>query len=447
VNGPGPLREWGSWRDLPPDRRAELLSRASNALIYDERLRRDIGTIVDDVRTNGDDALIRITGQYDGVSLDSSTIRVSDEELETAHSAISADLRDAIREAISHIGTFNREIMARTSWQTETEFGLRIGEKVTPIASAGLFVPSGKASYPSVMMQLGVPAVLAGVSRIAVVVPPGPSGRVDPAVLAVASELGIRSVFRVNGPAGVAALAFGTETIPSVRKVVGPGSPAVMCAQLLIQTYGCASINLFGPSESMILADRSANVRLLAADLLNEAEHGPDSASLLVTDSPELAEEVQRELAALLESLPEPRRRYARLSLGVNGGTVLARDISEGVAVVNAYAPEHLEVVVENAPQAIANIYNAGEILVGPWTPISSANFVLGCPAVLPTCGFADVSSGVTVNAFLKRSAVVEADRDAFLRVSKAAIILAEHEGFPAHEAAIRARLTSESAG
>jgi histidinol dehydrogenase len=319
-----------------------------------------------------------------------------------------------------------------------------VGEKVTPIASAGLFVPSGKASYPSVAYQLGVPAVVAGVPDIALVVPPVPggSGEVDPAVLVVCRKVGINRVFRVNGPAGVAALGFGTERIPRVRKVVGPGSPAVTCAQVEMQRHGVATMMLLGPTESLVIADHTADPVRLAADLLIEAEHGTDSAVVLVTTSASLADAVDTELAHQLADLPAVRAEAARASLGVNGGCVFVDDLTEAAAVSNRYAPEHLQLAVADAAveATLALLTEAGEILIGQHTPFSAANFVIGCPASLPTSGFAHVSSGITAEAFLKRTAVARADEQALRRMGPSIVALADHEGFPAHAAAIRRR-------
>ncbi|MCM3922645.1 histidinol dehydrogenase [Frankia sp. AiPs1] len=435
-----PLREWGRWKEIDPASKTLLLNRGRAGALVTDELRAEVSEIVDDVRSRGDEAVVSATRKYDDPSFTADRLIVGTAEVRRAREQVAPEVLAAIRDSIEHIRIFNEEILSGAEWSREVSPGLRMGEKITPIASAGLFVPSGKASYPSVMMQLGVPARTAGVPLVAVVVPPAVDGSVDPAVLTAADELGISRIYRANGPAGVAALAFGTETIPAVRKILGPGSPAVVCAQLLTQAYGSTSINMMGPSESVILADGSAEIDLLAADLLNEAEHGPDSASVLVTDSPAILQEVQEEIAHRLAQLPEPRRGFAAKSLGENGGVVLVDDVREGAEVINCYAPEHLEILVEDPAAAVALIRNAGEILVGRWTPISSANFVLGCPAILPTGGFADVSSGVTVNAFVKRSAVVEADAAAFAKISRTAATLAEHEGFPAHREAILAR-------
>ena len=324
-----------------------------------------------------------------------------------------------------------------------SEPGLVVGEKLTPISSVGLFVPSGKASYPSVAYQLAVPATMAGVPRIALAVPPVPgSSAVDAAVLVVCAKLGINDVFRVNGPAGIAALGFGTEHIPQVRKVVGPGSPAVTLAQIEMQRHGVATMMLLGPTESMVIADTTADPERLAADLLIEAEHGTDTSVVLVTTDDELGARVDADLARRLAGLPDVRADAARASLGVNGGCLLAGDLDEAVAIANEYAPEHLQVAVDETVRqhVVDRVVNAGEILVGQHTPFSAANFVIGCPASLPTSGFAHLSSGITAATFLKRTAVARADETAIARMAPSIIALADHEGFPAHAAALRDR-------
>ncbi|HEV3213396.1 MAG TPA: histidinol dehydrogenase, partial [Acidimicrobiales bacterium] len=354
----------------------------------------------------------------------------------------SSEVVDALTDAIAHLRRFNERLCEQGDWTFESDPGLVVGERVTPIESAGLFVPSGKGSFPSVVVQLAVPAIVAGVETIVVCVPPlpGGGGAIDPAVLAACRLLGLTDVFRVNGPAGIAAMAFGTESIPKVRLVVGPGGPAVTCAQLEVQRFGTVTTMVLGPTESLVVADDTADVALLAADLLNEAEHGSDSTTLLVTTSTSLLVAVQREVARRLAALPEPRRTYASDALGVRGGAVLVDDVDEAAAVANAFAPEHLQLVVRDEARVLDRLVNAGEILVGQQTPFAAANYVLGCPASLPTSGFAKVSSGVTAHTFRKRTAVARMDDAARRRLAPSVVALARHEGFPAHESAMTAR-------
>lgn len=438
--GPLAVMRWG---EADEERREALLHRGIDK-IFDPGLQNGIREIVHDVRENGDAAVSRALSRFDGCEVAPDRLPVSEQEFEQAQSALSPDVLTAARLAIRNIRAFNEYATREREWRTEIAPGLVVGEKLTPITSVGLFVPSGKGSFPSVLTQLGVPAVVARVPEIAVVVPPVPGGdgEVDPAVLCIARELGITNVYRANGPAGVAALAFGTETFPQVRKIVGPGSPPVQAAQIQCQQFGCHTQMLCGPSESLILADDSADVRLLAADLLNEAEHGSDSSSVLVTSSERLLEAVQEEVVRQLAELPEPRRSYAEVALGQNGGCVLTADLDEGIAVANEYAAEHMQLVVSEAIEeaTVARLANAGELLIGQHTPVSAGNYTIGVPAALPTGGFAKVTSGITAETFLKRTSIAKASAEALAEMTPSILAFAEHEGFPAHAAAARAR-------
>jgi histidinol dehydrogenase len=431
-----------TWAEMSSDERAALCQRGLEA-IFDETLKAAIGRIIDDVRADGDDAVCRALAIHDGIDVEPDGLRVGDEEWESA--TVDPAVEAAIDDAIAHIRAFNEEVLSRAaSWRVEHEPGLTIGEKVTPISSAGLFVPSGKASYPSVAYQLAVPAIVAAVPQLALVVPPVPGGHgeVDPAVLVVCRKLGLREVFRVNGPAGVAALGFGTERIPRVRKIVGPGSPPVACAQVEMQRYGVVTMMILGPTESLVIADATADPRLVAADLLNEAEHGTDSTVLLVTDSPTLADAVDACIDVQLADLPAARAVAARAALGVNGGCVLVHSLVEAVEVANQWAPEHLQVAVADdaVDDVVDGLTNAGEILVGQHTPFAAGNFVLGPPASLPTGGFAHVSSGITAETFLKRTAIASADAVALARLTPTVLAMSAHEGFPAHANALLIR-------
>lgn len=429
------------WRDMDARTRDHLLDRGADK-IFDPKLRESVQSIVDDVRANGDAAIVRALAKFDHCNVDADRLRISDDEFAAAQWQVAESVKEALRIGIANVRAFNEYLTRERQWETEIRPGLMVGEKATPIASAGLFIPSGKGSFPSVVVQIGTPAVVAGVPEIAVVVPPlpGGAGEVDPAVLYAASELGLRNVYRANGPAGVAALAFGTESFPQVRKVLGPASPPVQAAQIACQLYGTHTQMLMGPSESLIIADDSVDVRLLAADLLNEAEHGPDSSSVLVTDSEALLQSVQKELEEQLAQLPEPRRSYARIALGDNGGAVLVTDIAEAAEVANEYGPEHMQIAVRDERAALDMIEHAGEILLGQSTPVSAANFVVGVPAALPTSGFAHVTGGVTAETFLKKSSIAKMSPETLSELTPAIIALAEHEGFPAHAAAARAR-------
>ncbi|MEY2580558.1 MAG: histidinol dehydrogenase [Ilumatobacteraceae bacterium] len=424
-----------TWSAMDEGARQALCARGLEA-IFDPDLKAAIEHIIDDVRANGDEAVCRALREFDRVSIEPDQLRATADEMAAAE--VSPHVDNAIDDAIIHLRAFNEQLMARSAdWSFESEPGLTVGEKITPISSAGLFVPSGKASYPSVAYQLGVPASVAGVPDLALVVPPMPNGagNIDPAVLVVCRKLGIDNVFRVNGPAGIAALGFGTETIPKVRKIVGPGSPPVACAQVEMQRYGVATMMILGPTESLVIADDSADPRYLAADLLNEAEHGTDSSVILVTTSTRLVAAVEDELLRQLTDLPATRADAARSALGINGGCVMVSDLEEAAEVANRWAPEHLQVAVEPTAERelVERLVNAGEILIGQHTLFAAGNFVIGCPASLPTGGFAHVSSGITADAFLKRTAVARADANARRRMTPTIVSMSGQEGFAAH--------------
>jgi len=436
-----------TWSAMDADARRALFDRGLDD-IFDPSLRASIEALVADVRERGDAAVVDALARFDGIELTPAELHVTDEQIAAA--TVAPEVDAAIDDAIAHLRAFNEQQLARfDDWSFESEPGLTVGEKITPIASAGLYTPSGKASYPSVAYQLAVPAVVAGVAQIVLVVPPEPGGRgeVDPAVLVVCRKLGItpaagHSVIRANGPAGIAAMGLGTATIPRALKLMGPGSPATTLAQVELRRHGVETVLLLGPTESVVIADHTADPARLAADLLIEAEHGTDSSVVLVTTSNALVDAVDVELAAQLADLPAVRAEAARASLGPNGGAVLVDDLATAVEVANRYAPEHLQVAVDDADvdTVVAGLTNAGEILIGQHTPFSAANFVIGCPASLPTSGYAHVSSGITAATFLKRTAIARADAAALARMTPSVVALADHEGFPAHAAALRRR-------
>ena len=426
---------------MTPEERRTVLGR-STADIFKPQNLEGVRAIVEEVRRDGDAALVRALERFDGVVIAPEEIRVAPEEFAEARRTVSRAVQEAIAASIDAVRRYNERLLQNESWLEELAPGIVLGEKTTAIDRAGLYVPSGKGSFPSVMVQLATPALVAGVREVAVVLPPvkAPDHRVDPAVLVAADQLGLQEVYRANGPAGVAAMALGTETIRRVRKIVGPGSPAVTAAKLMAQLEGVETPMLFGPSESLILADESADPEILAADYLNEAEHGHDSASILVTASRTLVEAVQQAAERQIEALPEPRRSYARSATTVYGGAILVRDLDEGIAFANEYAAEHMQVATRDPLFVLGKLENAGEILLGQNTPMSAANFAIGVPATLPTGGFAKVSSGVTAHTFRKRSSVAYLNREALASMAGTILALAEHEGFPQHAATIRIR-------
>lgn len=429
------------WARMDDTARAAFLVRGTQK-IFDPALAAGVRAIVQDVREHGDAAVCRALARFDGCEVAADALLLSDGEIDEGAALVGPQVIAAIRAAIANVRAYNERVLEGGDWRIQLSPGHEVGEQTRPIPSVALFVPSGKGSFPSVLVQIGTPAVVAGVPEVTVVVPPVPGGdgRVDPAVLAVARELGLRRILRANGPAGVAAAAFGTQRVPKADKVLGPGSPPVQAAMLEVQRHGCVTQMVLGPSESLILADDSADPRLLAADLLNEAEHGGDSASVLVTDSASLVAATEPHLAEQIARLPEPRRGYARASLGPNGGAVLVADMDEGAEVADLWAPEHMQIVARDDEALLARISSAGEVLLGQSTPVSAANYAIGVPAALPTGRFARVSSAVTARTFTTTTSVARTSDAALARMADPILALADHEGFPAHAAAIRIR-------
>jgi histidinol dehydrogenase len=419
--------------------RARLLRRAE--IQIDELVER-VRPIVEAVRDRGDDALIEFTGRFDRVQLDVDQLCVSRTEIEQAHSQLDSSVRAALEHAIHNIRTFHQRQLPHEQWFTQVAPGVIAGEKITPISSVGLYVPRGKGAFPSVMYMLATPASIAGVPRIVVCTPPGPRGEVDPASLVAADLCGVHEIYRVGGAQAIAALAYGTHSIARVHKITGPGSGYVAAAKRLL--YGTVDVGLpAGPSEAITLADESASPELLARDLLIEAEHGPDSSSLLVTDSRSLAERVMALLPSKMAALPEWRQAFVRTVFEApegTGGVVLAGSMREAIDFVNTYAPEHLEVQVREPFALLPELKNAGEILLGPRTPFSTANYSVGTNAVLPTGGFAHTFSCTTVYDFLKRTGIAYLAPEGYASLSETTRRLAEYEGFPAHANAVTER-------
>ncbi len=429
------------WKSMTDDEKAWIHQRGSAAESAEE-LRPAIRALVQDVRARGDEAVLEALERFDGAALDVSQLRVSGAEFDVAITRIDPGVKTAIGQMIANIRAFNEALLERRqSWTAEIAPGHTVGEKVGPVANAALFTPSGKASYPSVLAQIATPAVVAGVEQLSVIVPPvpGSGGAVDDAVLVVADELGLENVYRVNGPAGVAAAAFGTETIPAHGMVVGPGSPPVAIAQLEVRAHGVDSVVL-GPTESMVVADETADPVLLAADLLNEAEHGTDSTVVLVSAFSAVIEAASTEVRRQLADLPDLRREAAESALGHNGGAILVESMDEAVSVANWFAAEHCQLAVSDPWKLAEEIEHAGELLLGQHTPFSVGNFTLGGPAALPTGGWANRAGGVTVEQFLKAGAIGHLTADALRRVAASTIALSDHEGFDAHGNAIRIR-------
>ncbi len=360
------------------------------------------------------------------------TCACSPAEFDEAEKLVDPGLVSAIKQAIANIRAHHERQLPGPGWMEELSPGVISGERVTPIASAGLYVPRGKGSFPSVVMMLSIPAVLTGVPRIVICTPPGPDGTVDAASLVTARLCGVEEIYKVGGAQAIAAMAYGTQTVAKVDKIVGPGNRYVAAARRRV--YGSVDPGApAGPSESIIMCDDTADPEVAARELLVEAEHGPDSAALLVTDSQRVAGAVMDLVPGLVAELPEPRRQYCETVMAGFGGVVITDNVDESLAFVNDYAPEHLRVIVRQPFEVLHQIKNAGEILLGERTSIAFGNFLIGVNAILPTGGFARSYSCVGVEDFLKRSSFAYVSREGAAAIGPAAEKIARYEGFPSH--------------
>lgn len=395
--------------------------------------------VSDDIRVRGDEAVLEYTKKFDRVELTADSMRVTKEEIEAGYNRLDKETREAIEYAYKNIYDFHEKQLPEEMWFTMVDDGLMVGEKTTPIVDVCLYVPHGKGSFPSVLCMLGIPAVVAKVPRIVVVTPPNEKGEVDDAILCAAKIIGIDEIYKVGGIQAVAAVAYGTETIPKCHKIIGPGNSYATAAKRVLANSIDAGLPA-GPSEIIVLADEKADPEKVARDWMIEAEHGPDSAALLVTHSKELADKAVSIMNAQLEKLSERRRSFIETNFTTYGGIILTDSLDESIKFVNDYAPEHMEVMTEKPFDVLPLIKNAGEILLGEYTPVTLCNFVLGPNAILPTGGFAKTYSSVSVMDFLKRSSIGYASKEGFDKVRDHAYRFATVEGFETHALAVKER-------
>lgn len=426
-----------TWSRLDEKQRAALLQRP--AMVDDVGIRTGTAAIIEEVRRDGDAALRRLTLEYDRAEIDE--LRVSDEELERAEKTLSGEQVDAIDLAINNVRMFHHAQM-NTDIRVETMQGV-VCERVShPIDAVGLYVPAGTAPLPSAAIMLAVPADIAGCPVRILCTPPRPDGDADPAVLVAASRAGVREIYKVGGAQAVAAMAYGTETVPKVAKIFGPGNSWVTCAKTLVSTdpAGAAIDMPAGPSEVLVIADHSASAEFVASDLLAQAEHGVDSQVILVTTSSDLGTQVADQIENQLQQLS--RADIARGALD-NSRIIVVDDILTAINVSNRYAPEHLILQVDEPRDRLAEIRNAGSIFVGPWTPESVGDYCSGTNHVLPTYGFARTYSGLGVDQFMRQMTVQELTREGLENLGAAVVSLAGLEGLDAHAAAVTRRLRS----
>jgi histidinol dehydrogenase len=412
---------------------AALLNQARDTT---ESVDEAVSAIIADVRAGGDDALLRYTARFDRLSVRADRLRIATGEIDAAVASIAPELSAALDLAATRIEAFHR-LQLPADLETTDAAGLTLGMRWTPLDAVGLYVPGGKAAYPSSVLMNAIPAHVAGVPRIAMCVPT-PDGTLNPLVLAAARRAGVSEIYRVGGAQAVAALAYGTATIAPVDRIVGPGNAYV--AEAKRQVFGRVGIDaIAGPSEVVILADAANDPRSVAVDLLAQAEHDEAAQAILIADDAAFAAGVAAAVTAELASLP--RRAIAGASWQTHGAIILVRDWDEAVGLVNRLAPEHLQLMLRDPAPVFARIRHAGAIFLGVYCPEAVGDYIAGPNHVLPTGRTARFASGLSVFDFLKRTTWVSADADALARVGPAAIALAEAEGLQAHARSIALRM------
>ena len=397
--------------------------------------------IVEDVRKRGDEALREYTAKFDGVEMEE--FRVSQEAIDEAIAKVDPKVAAAIQKAASQIRDFH-ERQKQQGWFTMREDGALVGAKVEPLDSVGIYVPGGRALYPSSVLMNAIPAHIAGVGEIVMVTPPGKDGKVDPAILAAAKIAGVTQIYKVGGAQAIAALAYGTESIPQVDKIVGPGNAYV--AEAKKQVFGQVNIDMIaGPSEVLVIADGKSNPAFVAADLLSQAEHDKMASAVLVTESRELAQAVAQELERQIPLLE--REEIARTSIDNNGKIIVAPNLEQAIDVANRIAPEHLELCVDSPFDYLSQIKNAGSIFLGRWNPEPMGDYFAGPNHTLPTMGTARFYSPLSVDDFIKKSQFSYYTRPALEKEYRQVSLFAKKEGLTAHARAVDIRFDEKEAG
>lgn len=431
--------------------RIVTLSKESRQNLLDSLLKRSPGNygqyqdtvqeIVDRVKTKGDQALFELTRKFDWEGVDASNVKVTEAEVQEAYDTIDLQLVETIRKSLKNIREYH-EKQKQHSWFDTTPEGTMLGQKVTPLASAGVYVPGGKAVYPSSVLMNIVPAKIAGVAHVVMCTPCNKEGKVNPAVLVAAKEAGADEVYKVGGAQAIAAMAFGTEGIPKVDKITGPGNIFVALAKKAVS--GFVSIDsIAGPSEILVLADETANPRYVAADLLSQAEHDEMASAILVTTSKELAEKVSEEVDAFVKILS--RKEIISKSLDNYGYILVAETLEDAIETVDLIASEHLEIVTKNPFEVMMKVKNAGAIFLGEYSSEPLGDYFAGPNHILPTNGTARFFSPVSVDDFIKKSSIIYYSREALQRVHKDIEYFAKAEQLTAHANSIAVRFEDEN--
>lgn len=422
---------YGKLSEIPEKEIQALVERGGGELA---NVNDTVSSILTDVRSEGDAALRKYTQRFDGANIDA--IEVSKDEIEKAYKSIDEDLIKHLEIAASNIRKFHEAQMPDKIWFMQLSPGIELGQKVTALASVGAYVPGGRASYPSTALMTIIPAKVAGVRKVVMCTPPGPDGRVNPLTLAAAKVAGADHVYRVGGVQAIAAMAYGTESVMKVDKIVGPGNVYVTAAKMQIRDM--AEIDFpAGPSEVLIIADDSAYPEMIASDMIAQAEHDPQAVSVLVTTSEKLADIVKEEV--LKQAQSTLRKEIVSSSLK-NAAILIADSIEQCVDLSNRFAPEHLEIMTENNNATLENIEHAGSIFVGNYAPVPVGDYASGTNHVLPTAGYARMYSGLNIMHFLKVSSIQRISKEGLATIGDTVISLAEKEGLQAHADAVRIR-------
>lgn len=422
------------YNQLGPDAQRQLLERPKSQAMVDPQ---QVISLIEDVRTNGDDALKRLTERFDGVTL--TALNVTEQERSELLEGLAKDLLLAIDGAKDNIQRYHKAQVTETI-SVETATGVRCERVTRPIQRVGLYVPAGTAPLPSTALMLAVPATLAGCREIVLCTPPNTDGKADAAVIAAAEACGVQHVFKLGGVQAVAAMAYGTESVPKVDKIFGPGNSWVTAAKQLVSVdpQGAALDMPAGPSEVLVIADELANPGFVASDLLSQAEHGPDSQVICLTPSDTLAKKVATEIHNQLAVLPRVSIATEALE---NSRIIVTRDLAQAFLLSNNYAPEHLILNVDNARSWLDRIENAGSVFLGPWTPESIGDYCSGTNHVLPTYGYAKAYSGLSLKDFQKQISIQELEPQGLQEIGWIAETLATAEGLHAHREAVSLRL------
>lgn len=413
----------------------EVLNRSQFEL---EEVNKKVKDVLDNIKKNGDKALFDYTEKFDGVKLDN--LKVSENEIEEAYNSLDKELIKSLEEAHNNIEKFHRN-QVQKSFITNDEEGKILGQIVNPIEKVGIYVPGGTAPLPSTVLMNAIPAKVAGVNKIVMTTPPAKDGKISSVILAAAKIAGVTEIYKLGGAQAIGALAFGTETVPKVYKIVGPGNIYVAMAKK--QVFGSVDIDMVaGPSEVLVIADSKANAKYIAADLLSQAEHDTLACSILVTPSNEVANNVAKEVEKQLEKLS--RNEIARKSIENYGRIIVTENMNEAIDLANEIAPEHLELAVENPFDYLSRIKNAGAIFLGEYSPEPLGDYFAGPNHTLPTSGTAKFASPLSVDAFIKKSSVIYYTREALAKVKDSIIRIAESETLTAHANSVRVRFEDD---